>query len=82
MEKTIGIVAAAALAANVETLSTSGDHRDLSANEFGRQLRQSIELIVGEAVDDRHVLALDIVGFFQALAKCAQTVRDRVRRWL
>ena len=57
---------------------TSGrdDHGDLSANQFGRQRRQSIDLILGPAVFDRHVLALDIAGVLQALAKCAQTVRD------
>ena len=60
--------------------SERGDHSDLPANQIGRQLRQSIELILGPAVHDRHVLALDIAGLFQALAKSAQTVRVRVRR--
>ncbi len=44
------------------------------------QLRQSIDLIVGETVYDCHVLALDIAGVFEALAKCTQAVRDHVRR--
>ena len=57
--------------------SGRGDHGDLPANQFGRQRRQSIELILGPAVFDRHVLALDIAGVFQALAKSAQTVRER-----
>ena len=52
------------------------DHGDLSANQIGRQRRQPIDLILGPAVFDRHVLALDIAGLLQALAKCAQTVRD------
>ena len=56
--------------------SGRGDHGDLSANQFGRQRRQSIDLILGPAVFDRHVLALDIAGVLQALAKCAQTVRE------
>ena len=56
------------------------DHGDLSANQIGRQLRQPIDLILGPAVYDRHVLALDIAGLLQALAKSAQTVRDHVRR--
>src|SRR5262245_36670546 len=47
------------------------DHGNLSANQIGRQLRQSIKLVLGPAVDDRDVLALDITGLFQALAKCA-----------
>ena len=57
------------------------DHGDLSANQFGRQRRQPIELIVGPAVFDRHVLALDIAALLQGLAKYAQIVRvRRVRR--
>ena len=58
--KTMGIVVVAALAASAGTV-TSGrdDHGDLSANQFGRQRRQSIELVLGPAVFDRHVLALD-----------------------
>ena len=72
----MGIVVVAALAANAEAATTGrGDHGDLSANQFGRQRRQPIELILGPAVFDRHVLALDIAGVLQALAKCAQTVR-------
>src|SRR5215471_15305196 len=57
-----------------------GDYSDLSANQFGRQLRQSIVLVLGEAIDDCYVLALHIADLFEALAKCAQTVRHRVGR--
>ena len=57
-----------------------GDHGDLPANQIGRQRRQPIDLILGPAVFDRHVLALDKARFLQALAKSAQTVRERVRR--
>ncbi len=79
--KTMGIVVVAALAANADSgTSGRGDHGDLSANQFGRQLRQPIDLIVGPAVFDRHVLALDIAGLLEALAKCAQTIREPVRR--
>jgi hypothetical protein len=42
--------------------------------------RQPIDLIVGPAIFDRHVLAFDIAGVLQALAECAQTVPERVRR--
>src|SRR5215475_3534975 len=59
---------------------TRGDYGDLSANQFGRQLRQSIVLVLGEAVDDCYVLALHIADVFEAQAECAQTVRHRVRR--
>jgi hypothetical protein len=37
-------------------------------------------LIVGPAVFNRHVLALDEARFLQALAVCADTFRNRVRR--
>ena len=78
--KTMGIVVVAALAANAAAVLERGDHGDLPANQIGRQRRQSIDLIFGPAVYDRHVLALDIAGLLEALAKCAQTVAYRVRR--
>ena len=43
--KTIGIVVVAALAAIVAGVARRGDHGDLAANQFGRQRRQSIELV-------------------------------------
>ena len=46
------------------------DHGDLPANQLGRQRGQPIDLILGPAIFDRNVLALDIAGVFQALAKC------------
>jgi hypothetical protein len=36
--------------------------------------------ILGPAVYDRHVLALNIAGVFEALAKSAHTVRQSIRR--
>jgi hypothetical protein len=56
------------------------DHGDLSANQFTRQLRQPVDLTLGPAEFDRHVLALSIAGVLQAQAKCPQTIRIRVRR--
>jgi hypothetical protein len=53
---------------------------DLPMNQFSRQLRQSIKLILAPTVCDRYVLALDIAGLLQALAKSAQTVRSRLSR--
>jgi len=44
------------------------DYGDLTANQLGRQFRQSLDFILGEAVDDRHVLALDIAGLLETLA--------------
>ena len=60
--------------------SARGDHRDLSANQFGRQHRQPIQLILGPAIYSGDVLALDIAGVFEALAKSAQTICQRLRR--
>ena len=45
------------------------DHGDLPANQIGRQRRQPVDLILGPAVFDRDVLAFDIAGVLQALAK-------------
>ena len=67
----------AALAASAEASSGRGDHGDLPANQFGRQRRQPIELTLGPAVFNRHVLALDVACLLQALAECAQTIRVR-----
>ena len=79
--KTMGIVAVAALAANAgHVTSARNDHGDLSANQFSRQRRQSIELILRPAVFDRPILALDEARLLQALAKCTQTVRLSVGR--
>jgi hypothetical protein len=44
-----------------------------------RQCGQPINLILGPAVDDRHVLALDIACLLEALAKSPKTVHHRVR---
>jgi hypothetical protein len=37
-------------------------------------------LVVGPAIVDRHVLALDIAGFFEALAKGPQPLGNRLGR--
>ena len=61
MPKTMGMVAVAALAANAEgapPLVT--DHGDPPTNQIGGHRWQSIELILSEAVFDRHVFALDV----------------------
>src|SRR5262249_9264416 len=60
--------------------SERGDHRNLPANQVGRQRRQSIDLIFAPAVYDRDVLALDIAAILEATVKSAKTVRGRVRR--
>src|SRR5215467_13067339 len=76
IKETIGIVVVAAFAADAAV----PDHGDLFTNQFGRQRGQPIDLILGPTVFDRYVLALDIAGLFQSLAKCAQKVHVRVRR--
>src|SRR5262245_63697030 len=45
------------------------DYGDLSANQFGRQLRQLIISVLGEAVDDCYVLALHIADVLEAQAE-------------
>jgi hypothetical protein len=50
--------------------------RHPTANQLDRQRRQAVVLILGPAVFDRHVLALDVAGFFQA-----QTER-RQKMWV
>src|SRR5262249_47955071 len=49
------------------------------ANQLGRKFGESFHLL-GPAVVDRHVLALDIAGFFEALAKSAQALGNRFGR--
>src|SRR5262249_24422945 len=78
--KTMGIVVVAALAANGAVGPPPVVIGDLSANQFSRQLRQPIDLILGPAVFNHHVLALDIAGVFETLVKSAQTIRVHVRR--
>src|SRR5262249_47589297 len=48
------------------------DNGGLSANQFGRQRRQPVHLILGPAVFYRHILAFGIAGVPDALAKSAQ----------
>src|SRR6516165_5979508 len=45
------------------------DHRYAAANEIGCERRQPIGLHLRPAVFDRHIMALDIAGFLQALEK-------------
>ena len=44
----------------------------LSANQIGRQCRQSIVLVLRPAVFDRYILTLDVAGSPQPMVKCAQ----------
>src|SRR5262249_40532064 len=60
--------------------SARDDHGDAASDEVSRQLRQLIRLIVGEAVFNREVLALNIARRPQPLAKSAQHIAVRIRR--
>ncbi len=57
-----------------------GNHGDLTANQIGRQCRQSIVLAIRPAKFDRHVVALDIARFAQAFPERAYKTRVLVRR--
>src|SRR6266540_315687 len=70
--KTMGVVVVAALAAKVDGVPAV-------AIQIGRQLRQPVVLIIGESIHNRHALAFHVAGVFEALAKSAQPIRDRVR---
>src|SRR3984893_3087241 len=60
-------------------VSDADEHSDLSARQFSRQLRQSIDLILRPAIYNRHVLALDIAGVFKASRRHADA-SQRARR--
>jgi hypothetical protein len=49
-------------------------------NQLSRQCRQSVVLILGPAVFDRHVSALDVAHLIQAKAERVHNVREQVRR--
>ena len=51
-------------------------HGHTLANQIGRKLRQSIELPVSPAKFERNVLAFDVSGLLEALAKSAQILRE------
>src|SRR6516162_8835511 len=65
---------------NERCCADRNNHGDLPAHQFIRQHWQSIKLILGPAIFNRHVLALDIPGIFQTLAKCAQKIQVWYRR--
>src|SRR5262249_47711078 len=60
--------------------SGRNDHGNRSTNQFGRQRRQSIKLVLGPAIFDHCILPLDEACLLQTLAKCAQAVRVSVGR--
>src|SRR5262245_54123601 len=60
--------------------SAGGDDSDLPANQVGRQLWKPVILALRPAVDDRHILALNVADLLQTSAPGVQTVPDHVLR--
>src|SRR5439155_12115834 len=58
--------------------STRNNHGDRSTNQLGCQLWQPIEPILGPAMLNHLIFALDEARLLQALAKCAQAIRVSV----
>ena len=76
--KTIGIVVVAALAASAGRIAAErSDNGHVTADQVGHQRRQAIELALRPTVFDRHVLALDVAGFVQALSESQRRSRTR-----
>src|SRR5262249_40628615 len=68
---TMGIVVVAALTIEGTSSPAVSNDSDLSANQIGRHLSQSIVAILCETIHDRYVLALDVARLLQPLAKSA-----------
>src|SRR5262245_48491936 len=56
------------------------DHGHLTAYQIGCEVGQSVVLVLRPAILDRHVLALDVAGFTNALAECGQILCTIGRR--
>jgi hypothetical protein len=56
------------------------NHGNAAANKVGRQRRQALKLIVGPAVFDRQVFALDIAGILEALTESAHRLHVSLGR--
>jgi hypothetical protein len=81
IKKTKGISALAALAAKVAgVLPGRGNHVDAAADKIGRHGRQSIVMVFGPAVVDRHGPAINKAGLIQALMKGRKRTRERPAR--
>jgi hypothetical protein len=55
--------------------SHRGNHGNLAPNQFTSECRQLIKLVLGPAVFDCDVLALDQAAVLEALTKCAEQMR-------
>ena len=72
--KTIGTVVVASLCRQRGSVSVRGEYDDLPPSQIGYQVRQSIHVILGPAIEDGDVVTLDIAGFLQAQVKCAHAL--------
>src|SRR5262249_31903487 len=50
----------------------SSDHRHLTAHQIGCEVGQSVGLVLRPPILERHILALDVAGFTNALLECGQ----------
>ena len=57
-----------------------GEHGELPPSQIGSQPWQPFDLIVGPAVEDGDIVALDITHLLQAKVKCAQAFHVRLGR--
>src|SRR5262252_4464014 len=48
------------------------DHRHLTAYQIGCEVGQSVVVVLRPAILNRHILALDVAGFTNALPECGQ----------
>ena len=48
------------------------DHRHLTAYQIGCEVGQSVDLVLRPTILDRHILALDVTSFTNALPECGQ----------
>src|SRR5262249_18119083 len=61
-------------------LCIADDHSHLTLDEFRREARQPIKLIVRPTIFDRHVLALDKSFFLQTFLECRHEMHERCGR--
>src|SRR5262249_11699830 len=69
LRNTIGVVAAAALACSNEGRSCK-NHSHLTADQIGRQFRQSLEVVLRPAIFDPYVLSFNEARFHEAPSDC------------
>ena len=61
-------------------VANRGDHGYSPADQIGHQRRQAIVLALQPVVLDRHVLAFDVAGFFEAFAECVRITHVSIGR--